>query len=252
MATTDGRKYTSMVYESYQMDRPYDPEHVYKSDTASSDPFSRDSLMKVLRELAPHACKYIFNSDNFEQQNDGPYKFCMIFTKHFLCVGMCAYYDKNHEEDTVMYYFDMHVTYDTFMVENVEKKQFRVHQMQAYKINDGKVPDLRFDPGNETVGLRFGKVDPGKYKPGMPIKLPLIGISNKKFVISTRSAFIEGLHVPLYKQPFIFDWHYYKNKDPKPTDTDEIAKAAYAFNQTTENTTESNPPFLLIQFAKKS
>ena len=237
-----------MVYESYQMDRPYDPDHVYKTDTDSSDPFSRASLMNVLQELAPHACKYIFNSDNFKQQSGGPYKFCMIFTKHFLCVGMCAYYDKNHEEDTVMYYFDMHVTYDTFMVDNVEKKQFRVHQMQAYKINDGKVPNLRFDPGNETVGLRFGQPGTG----GMPGKLPLIGISNKKFVISNRSAFLEGLHVPLYKQPFIFDWHYYKNRDPKPTDTDITAKAAYEFNQTTENTGESNPPFLLIQFAKKS
>lgn len=245
MTTTDKRLYTSMVYDSYQMDRPYDPEHEYKSSTASSDPFSRESLMKVLNESALYACKYIFNSDNFKQQGGGPYKFCMIFTKHFLCIGMCAYYDARHKEDTVMYYFDIHVTYDE------EKKQFVVHQMQAYKINDGKVPDLRFDPGNETVGLRFGRVDPS-YRPGMPIKLPLIGISNKKFVISNRSDFIEGLHVPLYKQPFIFDWRYYKNRDPKPTDSDETAKAAYEFNQTTENTGESNPPFLLIQFVKTS
>lgn len=227
-----------MVYESYQMDRPYDPEHEYKTNTPSSDPFSSASLTKVLGELAPYVCKYIFNSDNFRQQSGGPYKVCIIFTRHFLCVGMCAYYDARHKEDTVMYYFDIHVTYDK------ERGKFVVHQMQAYKINDGKVPNIQFDPGPYTVGLRFGR--PGS--DGMPSKLPLIGISNKKFFISTCSAFVEGLHVPLYKQPFIFDWHYNNyNSSADPSNG-----AAYEFNQTTENTGQRSPPFLQWQFVKTS
>ena len=92
-----------------------------------------------------------------------------------------------------------------------------------------------------------------------PYKLPIIGISNKKLFLPRLSFFIEGPHVNLYKQNYLFDWRYAdyyhtpakdpKNIDPAITEKQKIEKAAYDYNCTTENV-ESGTPFNQYQFSK--
>lgn len=229
--------YQSMKYVSYQMDRPYDESIYYGHVPADSfgGLYTKAKLDSILGDLAKIVCCHVFN-DNFQSNGGGKFSVCIMFTKHFLCVALCT--DKTDENHKVMYYVDVHV-----VPEEVEEGVWKyvIYQIQAYRINDGKVPGLFCDDGGQTVGLRF----PGSN--GMPDKLPLVGITNKKFFISTNSSFIEGPHVPLYKQPFIFDWHYDNyNSEQNPT-----RGVNYEFNQKTENIA-SGASFYQFRFKKVS
>lgn len=241
MAETDGRKYKSMVYDSYQIDRPSQRE--FDSNAPTDDPYSMNSLNKFIAGIGPEILQHVFNTTDKFSSGSGPYRLCMITTRHLLCVGICAYYDSANPDNTKMYFVDVEFKADQKVDALTGKKtnSYTVLSMRAYKLNRGEVPGLKFGTRSETVGLRFG--NPGTND--MPGKLPVIGISARKLFMAEKAVFIEGLHVPIYKQPFIFDWHYENYNREK----DATSGPVYEYNCSTENLT--NGAFYSAYFNRK-
>ena len=235
--------YNTICYDKYQIDRPRDPNKVYDKDKScnSNDPeyvYTKSYLDSKLSILAKVACEYVFNK---KLKSDGnAYKVCIEFTKHFLCICLCW-----ESSSKSLYFVDIDVD-----LKNSTPETIKIREIKAYKLNTGNVPDLKIISEDFTVGIVFGS--PGNR---MPEKLPIIGISNKKLFLPKLSFFIEGPHVNLYKQNYLFDWkyaNYYSeqnpgNVDPAITEKEKIEKAAYDYNCTTENV-ESGTPFKLCKF----
>lgn len=240
--------YNSICYDKYQIDRPRKTDRVYnkgfKPDENKPEDivYTYSYLSGKLPTLAKLACEYVFNKKL--KSGGNAYNVCIEFTKHFLCVCLCWERSSNS-----MYFVDIDVD-----LENSTSQTINVKQIKAYKMNMGSVPDLKTTVKNYTVGYTFGSP-----ADKMPYKLPIIGISNKKLFLPRLSFFIEGPHVNLYKQNYLFDWRYAdyyhtpakdpKNIDPAITEKQKIEKAAYDYNCTTENV-ESGTPFNQYQFSK--
>ena len=232
--------YNTICYDKYQIDRLRDPEKVYDKDKSCNinDPeyvYTRSYLERKLTILAQIACEFVFNK-KLKSSNDNAYNVCIEFTKHFLCICLCWERSSNS-----MYFVDIDVD-----LRKSTSQTINIREIKAYKLNTGNVPDLKIISENFTVGIVFGS--PGN---AMPEKLPIIGISNKKLFLPNLSFFIEGPHVNLYKQNYIFDWkyaNYYNEQNPTDNDEDEIEKAAYDYNCTTENI-ESGALFKQCKFS---
>lgn len=198
--------YDAIQFKKYRIDRPRDK--VYESKYKSY-------LESKLYTLAKVVSEYILNRTVTTGSN---YKVCIIFTKHYLCVGIFS-----DIRNKIMYFFDIDVELD---LENMGNDMI-IKEIKVYKINNGNVPNLNFIEAGHTVGYAIG--NPGDV---MPEKLPIIGISNKKLFLPKLSFFIEGPHINLYKQNYIFDWKYenYNSSDNPDDDT-----SAGKYNLKTEN-----------------
>ena len=201
------KMYDAIQFKKYRIDRPRDISKVYQSKYKSY-------LEGKLKILAKVVSEYILKRTVTTGSN---YKVCIIFTKHYLCVGIFS-----DIRNKIMYYFDIDVDVDL----EDKNKDMIIKEIKVYKINNGNVPNLNFIEKGHTVGYAIG--NPGDV---MPEKLPIIGISNKKLFLPKLSFFIEGPHINLYKQNYIFDWKYYVDESLGINNASDISN----YNKNTEN-----------------
>ena len=229
--------YDVISFRKYQIDRPRDPNRVYNPyfrpdiDHPEDFVYTKSYLDGKLPTLAKLACEYAFNKKLTSGGN--AYNVCIEFTKHFLCVSLCWERSSND-----IYFVDIDVD-----LLNSTREQIKVKEIKAFKLNRNNLSCLNIMINSYTVGYTFGN-PPNT----MPYKLPIIGISNKKLFLPRLSFFIEGPHINLYKQNYLFDWRYpdyYSSHDPDPRNPDE--KDEYEYNLTTENI-ESGAPFNQYKF----
>ena len=179
--------YTVITYEKYRCNRPDESLHTEVENMSSSD---KSTLFK---EIGLQVCQYTYNKRlNQGTSGNTRYKIYMSFTKH-TCCSVSA--EVINGKITRMYFSDI------LIEKNLISGGYTIKEIKSYKINQGNVPNLIYfaDKGS-TYGLKFTT------RTTIPYKLPLIGISNKKVFLSVRSSFIEGPHLDIYEQDYLFSW----------------------------------------------
>lgn len=204
--------YIRIEYDKYQCDHP--DESLYNEVRGNRTLFNTIGI---------EVCERTYNIKitNTMNSNLKKYRIYISFTKH-ICCSISAEFINN--KITRMYFSDITVI--------KEDNDYIIKEIKSYKINIGNVPNLRYIAENSsTYGIKFGTLI------SMPYKIPLIGLSNKKLFLPQRSSFIEGLHVNIYKQNYIFNW-LYTDTYQDPTDVNSYE---YYYDYNISENLKSNP-----------